>query len=417
MKLTFKQALSANLISTILGIGTQALTAPLYLIFIPVNEYAVWVFVNSVSAYVSLAALGFFYSAMNMIAISSIQGTNKQSVSVYNAAMTLIGVLYLMCAVVFISTISLLGILFSILSLTHVMIDANFRSMNRYRFGTNFLAGVRTIDWVVSLIFLWAVRDIKMVIALNAIYKSISVILLLKIMSHFDGHLPLKPSFRDARRIADIVMNSGPQLILSLTTAAAVMGPQIVVSSIFDSATSVIFNTTRTYLRLTSAMVTVFTNASWPLISEMFARHDRQGLQYFLQRLTTRSFAAAAVFGTLLIVLSGPAFSVLFNGKIASNHLYMCIMLGSVLANCIITVQQSFFLSSNASHVGLIQALVATLATLLVMAFVGSYFGFTPCIVIEGALDFATLALMYRTTAFALTNLPGPADGRAASVN
>jgi O-antigen/teichoic acid export membrane protein len=158
------------------------------------------------------------------------------------------------------------------------------------------------------------------------------------------------------------------------------MGPQIVVSAVFDELTAVTFNTYRTYLRVLAAVVTVLTASSWPLQSSMFAERRVDELKTFLSWLMRRSLVLATTLGLVQVIVSGPVFEFLFRSKIPVDRFNMIVMLASVIVNCGISVQQSVFMATNLSSQKLVTSLMLIFLGLIAMAVFGKMFGIVPAL-------------------------------------
>jgi O-antigen/teichoic acid export membrane protein len=428
MKLSFRKALSANIFSSISGMATQAATAPVFLLAINVDQYAKWIFVASVSSYISLLLNGLFYALMNAAVIASHRGDRDSALRSYNLGMNWIIALWIIIAVPFIAycttgsgdfrdqiSLQVLGVLFSIANLSTIMVDANFRSMHRYELGTNLLTIIRTLDWLVSVAAIFVFRDVARTLLTQLVYKVVSVGLTIVLMERRREAIKLRfTRFRMSDLFATFAMARG-QLMLSFASSASTMGPQIIVSSIFDGLTAVMFNTYRTYFRLIAAIVTIVVGASWPIQSQMFAEKRIGEMRSLLAKLMVRSTIGATALGAVMLASAGPVFAVLFHGKVPVVHLYMAPILASVILNCGVSVQQSFYLATNVVSKNLAIGLAASLAGLAAMGLLGKAMGFLPALFGLSFFDLLALVAITIGTHFTLSFLRGSigATGKA----
>jgi O-antigen/teichoic acid export membrane protein len=278
--------------------------------------------------------------------------------------------------------------------MTSVMFDANFRSSGRYSYGNNLLTALRTLDWCVSVLLIAATRDVPTTFMTLLIYKVCITGAMLVFLQYDEKSISLQFASLTLSRIASLIGKAKGQLVLSASTAAATMGPQIVVSAVFGDNLSVIFNTYRTYMRLVAALVTILSSSSWPLLSQMYAEHRVKEMSNFMGRLISRSLAGAFFAGLSLLLVAGPAFGFLFHGKVHVYYDYMFITFLSVILNCGTSLQQSLYLATNLSSRYVMGALAITLAGLCMMFIVGKFSGFLTTLVIQVAFDFMTLIAM-----------------------
>lgn len=423
MALTFRSALGANAVSSLLGMAMQAGTAPLLLAAFRLDQYAQWILVTAICSYLSLALNGPFYALLNEITIASTAGDRREAGAAYGLGMisvaAMFGLFSAMLAAVWLlggagipaSVIPiLLGMLVQSAGFTAILFDASFRTVDRYRFGTNVLTACRTLDWGVSVALAFLLRDVTHVFAGLALYKLVQTILMILYLGSIPGGLlpwSVRPRLADFLRL---IKAARGQVLLSASTAAASMGPQIVVSLFYSDAIIVAFSIFRTYLRLLTTGVNVLTAASWPLLNVMYGRGDFAGMERFLRRLMTRSIALASAAGLAMVAVAGPVFALLFRGKVEADRTTMLIILASVIVNCAINIDQSLFVATNMRSRALLGSLLVTLASLAFMAAAARLLPFDAILIVQVLFDMGVLFIMHRATR-AIFSQRGPARG------
>lgn len=274
------------------------------------------------------------------------------------------------------------------------MFDANFRAMDQYQFGTYLLTAVRTLDWLLGFVIVVVTRNVDAAFGALLAFK----ILTTAVFFLFLGRRPtaLKLDFSVVRwtEMWTILRAARGQIVLSAAVATAAMGPQMVASLSFNSLQAVIFNTYRTYLRLTSALVTTTSYASWPMLSQMYARGQVREMERFLPRLFFISMAGALAGGAILIAAAVPAFKFLFQNRIHVDFLVMVLIFGSVFINCGIILLQSLYLATNLASKRVVLSLVLALLTLGAMTLTARFFGFIPMLAAQIAGDIFTFIAM-----------------------
>ena len=405
MALSYRRALSANALSSFLGLGTQALTPPLFMWVLPVQEFSRWIFVAAISSYLSLAMNGLFYAVMNDLVIAMHRGDREKGTRLYSCGIAFIvgqtALVALGTLVIFLcappggfARIAMVGSLTYVINLTAVMFDANFRAMNRYEFGTNILTSVRTLDWATGFIIIALTRNVDLTLEILLLVKIVTVAAFFVVFKRSPDALKPVTASVTLHDLISILKSARGQIILSAAMAAAAMGPQIVVSSIFNSLQAVTFNTYRTYLRLTAAFVTMTTYASWPMLNKMYAEGRIREMDIFFPRLLTLSMIGALVCGAGLIALATPLFPVLFHNKVPVHLPVMGTIFLSVLINCAITVFQGLYLATNLPSRQVTFSFSISLMTLIAMVGVGKVFGLVPMLIVQIIGDIATLAVI-----------------------
>jgi O-antigen/teichoic acid export membrane protein len=418
MHLTFKKALSANIVSSIVGLTTQAATAPLYLGLLRLDQYSQWIYIISIAAYVSLFLNGFFYALMNELTISALKGNTNRSCSIYSTGISIITCLWLSISTlifglwVFGATgpngnlwLLGVGILFNVTNLASIMFDANFRSMGIYQLGTNVLTCMRAIDWAAALVLIAVTRDVPTAINFLLIYKVLTTVGMSFAIQTINKTIKFDWHYVSFRRIGDLLALGQGQMLISAATATATMGPQIVVSTFLGDQVAVMFNIYRTYLRIVTMLVTLLSSASWPILSKLYAEGKLGELEDFLARLVRSSILGASLGGVILLIVAEPVFRSLFFGKVPVDHFFMSLILLSVLSNCGITLYQSLYLATNMTSGRLLAALVASAASICFMAVAARLFGFTASLIAEVLIDLLALTFMYLGTKLTLERL------------
>ena len=370
---------------------------------LPVQSFSRWIFVAAISSYLSLAMNGLFYAVMNDLVIAMHRGDRDKGTRLYSCGIAFIAGLTVLVALGSLLTffrappgglarIAMVGSLTYVINLTAVMFDANFRAINRYEFGTNILTSMRTFDWATGFIMIALTRDVDLTLYMLLLVKVLTVTAFFLAFARCPSALkPVATSVR-IHDLVSIFKSARGQIILSAAMAAAAMGPQIVVSSIFTSLQAVTFNTYRTYLRLTAAFVTMTTYASWPMLNKMYAEGRVREMDAFFPRLFALSMTGAIVCGAGLIALATPLFPALFHNKVPVHLAVMGTIFLSVLINCAITVFQGLYLATNLPSRHVTISFGISLLTLISMVGVGSVFGFGPMLIVQIGGDLATLA-------------------------
>lgn len=423
--LTFKRALGANALASSSGLAMQAATAPLLLLAFRVDQYAQWILVTAICSYLSLALNGVFFAILNEITHAAAAGRRDEAARLYAAGFAAIGSLLtgaLLCLAgaeaVGAETLGAgatplcLGLIVQAVGFATILFDAGFRAADQYARGTNLLTLGRVTDWLAAIGLAFLTRDVTAAFAWLALYRIVLTLAgAMWLATRRGGLAPTWaiPTRRDVRRLAQAARG---QVVLSATNAASVMGPQIVVATLYDSATVVMFTTARTYLRLLAAGANVLTAAAWPLFGAMHARRDVAAMRDLLSTLLVRTIGLATVTGLALVAVSGPVFALAFRGTVEPVPPIMLLILASVVVNCAVSIEQSVFVATNLRARALGLSLVVTLAEIAFMA-VGSRF-LPLAAVLGGAVvfDVAVLGIVHRAVGTVLSARSTVSGGR-----
>jgi O-antigen/teichoic acid export membrane protein len=358
MKLTFRNGLAPNVASAVVGMATQAALAPLFLLVLSVDQFAVWVLVASVSSYVGLAANGYFYALINEVTIANVSGDRERAVRAFTVGYaTIVGLSLIALALVpatYLSPFSgtvvpllVVGIATAIVNFSFTMADASFRAIGLYARGTNILTGFRLAEFVVSFAAVALTRSVEAALLTLLAYKIIASVVLFYVADRPANALQLSLRLVSAADVARAVYLARGQLLLSLYTAVSVMGPQLVISASFSAAIAVMFNTHRTYMRLAAAVINVLNASAWPVLTSLFANKDLATIRLFAQRHAGLGLLLAAVLATALWLVSGPVFGFLFSDKVQLDPLALALIGVAVVLSCGTTIQQTMSLATN----------------------------------------------------------------------
>lgn len=411
MRLTFRKALAPNVASAVVGMATQAALAPLFLLILSVEQFAVWVLVATVSSYVGLAANGYFYALINEVTIANISGDRQRAVQAFTIGYATIIALSLVALVLVPATylsplagtaipLIVVGIATATVNFSFTMADASFRAIGLYTLGTNILTGFRLADFIVSFAAVALTRSVEATLLVLLAYKIVASVVLFYVADRPANALRLSLNLVSMGDIVRAVYLARGQLLLSLYTAVSVMGPQLVVSASFSPTIAVMFNTHRTYMRLAAAVINVLNASAWPVLTSLFANKDSAAIRLFVQRHAGLGLLLAAGLAMALWLVSGPVFSFLFGDKVQLDPLALALIGLAVVLSCGTTIQQTMSLATNipsrAAAVGIAIFAIGLALVSPVGHFVGIYWALAILAVVDAAVLAGTTVGSFR---------------------
>jgi O-antigen/teichoic acid export membrane protein len=409
VRTSFRAALSANIYGTISGLAIQALTPPILFWVLGLEQYAIWILATSTASYLSLALNGLYYTVMNEVVVAFNRNQHREAAVAYSAGFAIavflglplcLGWLLVVSGAVwpfFLSALPYLaGSLIQIIGLSGVMLDARLRASGKYAYGTQLLASMRFADWVATIAAAAILKKTSLVLSFLVVWKLATTICLVKAINvkYPNPGLVVDASSVTAKGLFQLFSRARGQLMLSMTTATTVMGPQIVVGMILPPTISVIYTTYRAYFRSISAMLSIVTSASWPLLSEFYAKRQFSELRTHLNKILYRSMAVGLAVAVLLTVLANPVFSVAFHKSFLADDVALCLVAASVLVSCATTIHQSIYLATNEGSGDLRNAFLSAVSSVGVMYIAGRDFGFYPLLFAQLIGDLVLLQLM-----------------------
>ncbi|MEZ2144655.1 hypothetical protein AAE026_20540 [Bradyrhizobium sp. DN5] len=402
-KTSFGRFLSANALSSFVGTGIQAATAPIFLLVLSVGQYATILLAQTVATYIAFFLNGFYYFMMNSITHDCINNRREQAQEIYTLGYLSILVLCTTAIVGAATTLAALddprstamliwvAVLGSAINLGYILVDTNFRVANEYALGVNLLTVARLVDFVLLVSVLALTKDLLLSLLFNVCTRTLTIILLKTLAENRSGALSIGtkvPSPLIAIRYLRLALG---QAGLSAYTALAVMGPQLVASSFFSDTVAVAFNVHRTYMRVVAALANIATASSWPVLNTLHASGRPSELAAFLSKLVSRSLGITSIASVFLFFGAPWAFSTLFHNKVPANSEYLVLIGLACVFNSGTTIAQALYLATNLRSTFVLIAFLLTATELVLMVVIGIHVGFTYGLLVYAAFELAVL--------------------------
>lgn len=367
--------IAANTLATFLGMGQQFLTPILLLRLMSIDSYGTWLYYNSVSFFVTTALNGIFYALMNEIVIRVHLDKIDEAEEAYNFSYFLIIILSLVslfgCLILLLNGYPneylylLLSIFSYIVTLQYIVVDAQFRSADRFASGINYLTLFRLLDWG-AMLAAACFDDAKIVILAVAAERVVCSIFIYRSVRNVSPQLFLALSKTPLNKMVKFVCRNLGQTYISISTACASIGPQVVVAALLSPRDSAMIITTRTYFRLTLACTNIITSAVWPTITQLFAKKKFQELS----RLYSVYAVALTILGGLGIFIQytviDQAFLFIFGGKIFPPSNIVVFVACSTFLSIMYSICQILFVSTNTSSRIMTFASIGSVVSVLV---------------------------------------------------
>lgn len=282
----------ANAYGQVVTVLIQLVSVPFFLSHWGVALYGQWLILSAIPAYLALSDIGFASVAANDMTMKVARKDVRGALVVYQSVWILISCITLVVG----GLLALLAVFFPLhdrLSIEHIssldtqlilmllvayvliglqgnVLNAAFRSVGRYAYGTALGNTARLIEWAATMLALWLGSGV-MGIALVMLVVKVAGVLAMWIV--LNGEIPwLKlgvqhASFTEIKRLWRPAVAF---MAFPLGLALSLQGMVLVIGITLGSAAVVMFSVYRTLTRLLVQIITLLNQSAWPEISAAY---------------------------------------------------------------------------------------------------------------------------------------------------
>lgn len=282
----------ANAYGQVVTVLIQLVSVPLYLGHWGVALYGEWLILSAIPAYLALSDIGFASVAANDMTMKVARKDERGALCVYQSVWVLIsciavvvGILLALLAVFFpvhdrlsiehISSfntqlILMLLVAYVLVGLQGNVLNAAFRSIGRYAFGTALGNTARLIEWAATMFALWLGYGVVGIALAMLVVKVAGVFAMWIVLNRETPWLKLgvqQASFTEIKRLWRPAVAF---MAFPLGLALSLQGIVLAIGMTLGAAAVVMFSVYRTLTRLLVQIITLLNHSAWPEISAAY---------------------------------------------------------------------------------------------------------------------------------------------------
>ena len=384
--------IGANSLSMILAIFTQLLSLPIYLHYWGVSKYGAWVILSAIPSYLAMVDMGLVPTAGNKMTMALAVNDIREANKIFQSSFAFISLISLALLVIITPLIVLidipdtinivdykfaLGLLcFGVLISMYIgLIEAIFRSTERYSEGTYLITAFRLLEWVFSIVGLILIGNFSAVAAGMVIIRCLSLIFLT--FKAISGSRGISLGFYGAS-IAEFKVMVKPAIsftLMPLASSLSLQGVILLVGQTLGVNAVVQFSSYRTLARTTVQFNSILSWTLWPEFSRFFGVGGINQVKSILVKGCKLGFITSFITSIFLYLASPLIIKYWTNGEVSFDPILMFILCIYSAIGGSVHIPKAFLLSIN-HHIKLSIFIVLNSLLLMFSSIVlGRYFG------------------------------------------
>lgn len=355
LKAKLLRNLGANAYGQGITILIQLVSVPLYLHYWGVALYGEWLILSAIPAYLALSDIGFASVAANDMTMRVANGDRRGALEVYQSiwlfisgVSVLVGsalalVIYAVpvaaqFSVTHISEVHtqqllIVLMLYVLVGLQGNVLNAAFRAVGRYAYGTTMGNTVRLAEWAVSMVALSLGGGVLTIATLTLAIRLLGLLLMWLILQKQERWLYLGAQFASAQQVRHLLKPAVAFMAFPLGLALSLQGMVLIIGMTLGSAAVVVFSAYRTLTRLLVQVITMLNHSVWPEISAAYGANQMDLLRQLHRKGSNVTLWIALVAVALLGVLGEWFVGVWTRHAFEQNHLLFALLLATTLLN------------------------------------------------------------------------------------
>lgn len=284
--------LGANAYGQLITVAIQLASVPLFFHYWGLELYGEWLILSAIPAYLSLSDIGFATVAANDMSMRLAKGDQQGTLEVYQSIWVFISGVSLLVG----SALAYLIVSFpvnSLFSISHInavqtsqvlfvlmlyvllglqggVLNAAFRAVGRYAYGTVMNNSIRLIEWLCSMLALVLSGSVLDVAMAALIVRTLGLMVLWFTLRVHAPWLMLGVQAASVHKIRELLKPAIAFMAFPLGLALSLQGMVLVIGMLMGTASVAIFSTYRTLARLLVQVITMLNQAIWPEISAAY---------------------------------------------------------------------------------------------------------------------------------------------------
>lgn len=278
--------LGANAYGHLITVVIQLVSVPLFLHYWGVELYGEWLILSAIPAYLSMSDIGFASVAANDMTIRMANGDQQGTLVVYQSIWVFICAMSLFVGAVLgipILSFSINGLfsithissaqtsrvlfvlmLYVLVGLQVAVLNAGFRAVGRYAYGTIMNNSIRLIEWLISMLVLAMGGNVLFVAMAALIVRSLGLLILWIVLRVQTPWLNLGVHAASMNTIRELFKPAIAFMAFPLGLALGLQGTILLIGILLGSVAVAIFTAYRTLTRVLVQVITMLSTAIWP---------------------------------------------------------------------------------------------------------------------------------------------------------
>ena len=334
----------ANAIGQVLSIGIQLASLPLFLHYWDATNYGVWLILAAIPSYLAMADVGIVTAAGNRMMIAMGMQEPAEANKIFQSALLFVllvcGALIaiLIPAILFfpipnitansyyrIAILFLSGCVF--LTLFGGLTDAIFKSTERYPTGTMLSNLVRLLEWCGSILGLIFFGTFSAVAAGGFIARAIALVFVSAVATKGNHGFRWGVSNANLLEIRGIAKPAFSFMLFPLSFALSIQGFTLLIAHALGPAAVAIFNTYRTFARISVQATSVLSHALWPEFSRLYGANKFASLLQIYKSTFWLGLILAIVLSAVQYITAPFALRIWTHDRITYEPFLMILML------------------------------------------------------------------------------------------
>jgi len=397
LKAKLLRNLGANAYGQLITVTIQLVSVPLFLHYWGVELYGEWLILSAIPAYLSMSDIGFASVAANDMTMRVAKDDKQGALEVYQSIWVFICAISLTVGCVLglliyaypaneifsINHISashtqqlLIILMLSVLfGLQNSVLNAAFRAIGQYAYGTVAGNTVRLIEWIMSLVTLVLVDGVVMVALSILVVRLFGLITMWVILRRQAPWLNLGLRFASMGKIRELMKPALAFMAFPLGLALSLQSMVIIIGLILGPAAVVIFSTYRTLTRLLVQIITMLNQAIWPEMSAAYGAGKVELVSQLHRKSSSITFWIALAAVTVLSFIGEWIVGMWTRHAFEPNNTLLILLLTTTFLNVLWQTSWVVLMATNQhnkiSVAFIISAAMGLLLSYLVMPYLG----------------------------------------------
>ena len=382
--------LGANAYGQLITIAIQLVSVPLYLHYWGVELYGEWLILSAIPAYLTLSDIGLGSVAANDMTMRVAQGDKQGALEVYQSiwlfisgvsvavGLTLTLLIYALPANAILSLIHInekqtqqtltILMLWVFVGLQGNILNAAFRSVGRYAYGTAMGNNVRLAEWLASLLVLLMGGGVQVTALANLATRLIGMTLLWLVLRKQVPWLYHGIKVASIQQVRTLFKPAVAFMAFPLGFAFSSQGMVLMIGMMLGSTAVVIFSTYRTLTRLLLQFITMLNHAVWPAVSEAYGAKQMNLVTQLHRQVSFLTFWIALIGVTLLGIFGEWFINIWTRHAFNQNSILFLFLLAATFLNVLWQPSLMILMATN-QHQKTALAFLASTASGLMFSF------------------------------------------------
>lgn len=288
--------LGANAYGQVITILSQLVSVPLFLHYWGLQLYGEWLILSAIPAYLALSDIGFGSVAANDMTMRVVRNDREGALRVYQSIWVFVSSISLITGILFligiyiapvvevfsikqisdskIRYLLIVLVLYVLVGLQGNVLNAAFRSVGQYAYGTALGNTVRLAEWVLSMVALMIGGGVLIIASVTLITRTLGFLLMWLEVKKKIPWLVIGTKNASLRQIKELLRPAIAFMIFPLGLAFSLQGMVLIVGMSLGAAAVVAFSAYRTLSRLLVQVVTMLNHSVWPEISAAYGANQ-----------------------------------------------------------------------------------------------------------------------------------------------